>query len=194
MKVCCVVCGCLNGWCVWLQAGGDTQPPVGLGSSAVGGGGGAAAPPDPSSALLHSLRAWRDASRTAAAAAAAPPAAPSRRGAGGAAGAAAPDAATAAIAADAAEGAEALTLGGFRLMLGPELRVAWFPFLQISLAAPQLQLSGPAVPERLQVRLASSPFQTALPPANRATLNAMLPQPPLPSHCIYLGIAEINTM
>lgn len=132
-----------------LQAPGDGQAPVPTKRGATAGG-----PPDPSSALLHSLRSWRDASRAAATAAATPASTvpPSRRGTatgGAASGAAAPAGGRAVGQGEG--GVEPLTLNGFRIILGPDLRVAWFPFLQISLASPQLLLSGPAVPERLQV-------------------------------------------
>ena len=136
---------------VHVQAGGDSQlatPPKGATA--------AAGAPDPSSALLHSLRSWRDASRAAAAAAAAPPASGphSRRGAptsGGGGTAAPPAAANSGLQVEGGKSVEPLTLDGFRIMLGPDLRVAWFPFLQVSLNAPHLELSGPTSPERLQV-------------------------------------------
>ena len=146
-----------RGWqcVVVVQGAGDGQaPPKRSGAMS------AADQPDPSSALLHSLRSWRDASR-ASAAVNAPGAPPSRarqrtnppstpsssRDA-----AVAPGAASREGGQDGAAAGEGLTLDGFRIMLGPDLRVAWFPFLQISLSSPQLVLNGPAVPELLHVR------------------------------------------
>lgn len=141
-----------------MQAAGDEHPPL----MAKGGSATAVSAPDPSSALLHSLRSWRDGSRAATAAAAAPGgggSAHSRRGVGAstvaigsATGATAPASAGSGLK-EGAESVEPLTLDGFRIILGPDLRVAWFPFLQVSLASPHIHLSGPAVPEKLQVQL-----------------------------------------
>lgn len=65
-----------------------------------------------------------------------------------------PAAAAAEVAAAAAtseDGLDNVSLQEFRVLLGPDLRVTWFPFLQVSLASPGVVLTGPAVPASLRI-------------------------------------------
>lgn len=75
----------------------------------------------------------------------------SGRGGGGDGGAAAAAAEVAAAAATAEDGLDNVSLDGFRVLLGPDLRVTWFPFLQVSLSSPGVVLTGPAVPASLRI-------------------------------------------